>query len=279
MKIESDLPVKPMMRSGVGSACEATKPDFWPGSEQNATPADKADAPWGFTPFWLFVLLLSIPLVATLFWWLGREFFDSSLTLIEYFQFSVVVAGIVAGGYQMYFWAQRNNLHRPARCMKIGLDDYIPFWPSWIWFYSLLYFVMIGLTVVSIRDLAHGVELAFGGLMLVTIGSVIFYLFPTDVPESFRRFEVTNLSTRYLAFIQSMDNSRNAFPSMHCAIATYIGLAVSGLPDVGVWIGIGHIVTIAISCVVVKQHVLLDTIAGVLLGAAVYYLNIWLALF
>jgi membrane-associated phospholipid phosphatase len=35
---------------------------------------------------------------------------------------------------------------------------------------------------------------------------------------------------------------------------------------------------IAISCVVVKQHVILDTLAGVGLGAVVFFLNQWLAL-
>ena len=102
---------------------------------------------------------------------------------------------------------------------------------------------MIGLTVVSIRDLAHGVHLIFGGVMLVVIGAAIFYVFPTEVPDSYRCFEITGLATRYLAFIQSMDNSRNAFPSMHCAIATYIGLVVSSLPGIGTWLGIGQVVT------------------------------------
>ena len=278
MKVDKNIRLQPTMRIAGDRGYEIEQPGTRAGSGQNISLANEPVSQWGFSAFWLFTLLLSIPAVATIFFWLGKTLFASSLTLVEYYQFSVVVAGVVAGAYQLYFWSQRNNLHRPARCMKIRLDDYIPFWPRWIWLYSFLYYIMIGLTVVSIRDLAHGVELAFGGLMLVAIGSVIFHLFPTEVPESYRRFEVTSLSTRYLAFVQSMDNSRNAFPSMHCAIATYIGLAVSTLPGIGMWVGLGYIVTIAISCVVVKQHVLVDTIAGVILGAAVYYLNIWLAL-
>ncbi len=233
---------------------------------------------WGFKPFWLVACLISVPLVASLFWWLGTRFFDSELSFIEFHQFGVVLAAVVAGAYQLYFWVQRNNRHVATRCMRTPIDDHIPFWPSWVWFYSFFYFIVIGLTVVSIRDLAHGVHLIFGGVMLVVIGSVIFYVFPTEVPNSYRRFEITGLATRYLAFIQSMDNSRNAFPSMHCAIATYIGLVVSSLPDIGAWLGIGQVVTIAISCVVVKQHVLVDTVAGIALGAVVYYLNFGLTL-
>ena len=233
---------------------------------------------WGLQPRWLLASLVSVPLVATVFWWLGTRFFDSRLNFFEYQQFTVLVAGVIAGGYQLYFWAQRNYLQRHAKCMKIPLDDRIPFWPRWVWAYSFLYYVMIGLTVISIRDLADGVHLIFGGLILLSSGALIFYLYPTNVPESYRHFEIDSLSTRYLAFIQSMDNNRNAFPSMHCAIATYIGLAIVSLPTIGPWLGYGYIAIIALSCVVVKQHVIIDTLAGIGLGAVVFYLNEWLAL-
>ena len=231
---------------------------------------------WGFSPIWLLLTLASVPMVASLFWWLGTTFFSSRLSFFEYHQFSVVVSGVVAGGYQLYFWVQRNNLHIPARCMVLGIDDRIPFLPIMVWFYSLLYFIMIGVTVISIRDLAHGVHLIFGALMLVATGAVIYYLYPTTVPASYREFEVNSLSTRYLAFIQSMDNERNAFPSMHCAIATYIGLTVSTVPMIGAWLGFGYIAIIAISCVTVKQHVFIDTVAGIALGSAVFNTNEWL---
>ena len=245
------------------------------------TAASKATetSSWGFSPIWLLLTLVSVPMVASLFWWLGTSFFKSQLSFFEYHQFSVVLAGVVAGGYQLYFWVQRNNLHIPARCMVLGIDDRIPFLPVMVWFYSLLYFIMIGVTIISIRDLAHGVHLIFGALMLVATGAVIYYLYPTAVPDSYREFEVNSLSTRYLAFIQSMDNERNAFPSMHCAIATYIGLTVSTVPTIGTWLGFGYIAIIAISCVTVKQHVFIDTVAGIALGSVIFNSNEWLMTF
>ena len=45
----------------------------------------------------------------------------------------------VAGGYQLYFWVQRNRFHRRAVCLKIRLEDQIPFVPEWIWLYSFLW--------------------------------------------------------------------------------------------------------------------------------------------
>ena len=232
---------------------------------------------WGLAPVWLLVTLVSVPLVASLFWWLGTTFFNSNLSFFEYHQFCVVVTGVVAGGYQLYFWVQRNNLHIPTRCMEMLIDDWIPFWPEWVWFYSLLYYVMMGFTVMSIHDLAHGMHLIFGGLSLLTIGAIFYYLYPTTVPGTYRDYEVDSLSTRYLSFIQSMDNDRNAFPSMHCAIATYIGLIVTVIPTIGPWLGYGYITIIAVSYLVTKQHVFVDTVVGIVLGATVYYGNLWLA--
>jgi len=238
--------------------------------------ADSETATWGFTPTWLLVVLGAVPLVASLFWWLGTRFFNSPLSFFEYQEFCVVVTGVVAGGYQLYFWVQRNSLGVPPRCLKIFVDDWIPFWPQWVWLYSLLYYVMIGFTVMALHDLAQGMHLIFGGLILLSIGALFYYLYPTTIPRSFREFEVNSLSTRYLAFIQGMDNDLNAFPSMHCAIATYTGLIVTGIPTIGPSVGYGFITLIAISCLLIKQHVFVDTVVGIALGAVVYYGNMWL---
>ena len=70
-----------------------------------------------------------------------------------------------------------------------------------------------------------------------------------------------------------MDNERNAFPSMHCAIATYVGLVIMDLPIIGIWISGFYITFIVISCLLVKQHVIADTVAGVMLGAVVFEFN------
>jgi len=233
-------------------------------------------AGWGFEPHWLLIIIISVPLAATLFWGIGVLYFDSQLRFLEYQQFAAVVAVGVAGGYQLYFWVQRNRYRRRAVCLKTELDDRIPFIPEWIWLYSFLYYLMIGVTVVSIQDLGEGVQIIFGGLVLLVTGCAIFYFFPTYVPHTFRQFEVNTLSTRYLAFVQSMDNDRNAFPSMHCALATYVGLVVMDLPIIGVWIGGAYIGFIVVSCLLVKQHVIADTIAGVALGALIFYLNLTL---
>jgi len=242
---------------------------------------ESRSASWGFKPFWLLATVISVPLVATIFWSIGVYFFDSQMKLLRYLQFAAVLTVVVAGGYQLYFWVQRNRFRRRAVCLKIGFDDRIPFVPQWIWLYSFLYYFMIGITIMSFQDLTEGIHIIFGGLLLLVTGCAIFYFYPTYVPHEFRRFEVNSLSTRYLSFVQSIDNERNAFPSMHCALAAYVGLVIVDLPMFGIWISSLYVVFIVVSCLLVKQHVIADTIAGVVLGAVVFEFNemlpVWLA--
>jgi len=231
---------------------------------------------YGFKPGWMLTTLLSIPLVATLFWWLGTSYFASRLSLFDFQQLAVLMAGATAGGYQLYFWIQRNNQHIPARCLELPIDRLVAFRPCWIWVYSIGHYAMTGLTILSIQSPGDGVNLVFGGLMVLVAGSAVFYFFPTETPKVFRSYEASCLSARYLAFIQTMDSRRNAFPSMHCAMATYAGLRLVDVPAIGPWLGYGYIGLLAASCLYVKQHVIADIVGGIVLGLLVFNANAWL---
>ena len=111
------------------------------------------------TPRYMLLLILSIPVFAGFYYLTGTTFFDSPLSLEEYIVFSTLVAIVVTGCYQLFFWVQRNNFHFRTRCFVTPLDRYIPFWPSWVWIYSFLYYVAIGFVVASIQSIAEGVYL------------------------------------------------------------------------------------------------------------------------
>ena len=49
---------------------------------------------------------------------------------------------LIVGVYQFYFWCQRNHLAAP-RELRLRIDDWIPYWPSWVWIYSCLYYPII----------------------------------------------------------------------------------------------------------------------------------------
>ena len=89
-------------------------------SAQNrfADKTDNADqikvSGWGLEPRWILFLLLAIPISGALFWWMGHRFFDSQLGFLGYQQFVCMLVVAVAGGYQLYFWVQRNSCGRRA---------------------------------------------------------------------------------------------------------------------------------------------------------------------
>lgn len=226
------------------------------------------------TPKYMLFVVLGTFLFSVIYYVLGVSFFKSPLSYYEYLILTTLIAVSITGGYQIFFWVQRNNYFFKTRCFKIKIDDLIPFWPSWVWIYSFLYYIMIGYVVVSIKSIEQGVFIIFGGLVLLFFQCVCFMFFPTVACNDFswRKYEGNSLSVRYLKFIQKLDNGRNCFPSMHMSMATYISLVLSPVISLlGAWI---FIALIFFSTVFVKQHPLFDLLPGVILGWLVYLLVI-----
>ena len=224
-----------------------------------------------FTPFWMFFIVISPFILSVIYYQIGKLIAISNMTFFEYIQLTALIAVVVPGGYQLYFWTQRNSSFFKTRCLKIKIDDYIPFWPKWIWIYSFLYYILIGGFIIAIPSIERGVYIIFGGLILLATQCICFILFPCINPPEWRQFEPDTLSKRYLKFVHSFDDENNCFPSMHCSLATYISLTL--FPLMGAYCYI-FIFLIAISCLFTKQHQFLDVIPGIALGALVYMIII-----
>ena len=215
------------------------------------------------TPRYMLLLIGMVPAVSTLYYLLGTHFFQSPLSFEEYLVFISLLAIVITGGYQLFFWVQRNNYHYKTRCFVSPLDKFIPFWPSCVWIYSFLYYAAIGLVVISIQSITEGVYLIFGGILLLLVQMFFFYFFPFTVPSEYREYKDNTISTRYLKFVQAKDNGRNCMPSMHCSVAMYVSLILySSIGNIS-WL---FIISIAASCLLVKQHQMADIPPGIALG-------------
>jgi hypothetical protein len=115
------------------------------------------------------------------------------------------------------------------------------------------------------------VNLIFGGLILLVVQCFFFILLPCVVPPEWRQYPSGTISRKFLSLVQRVDNGRNCMPSMHMSVATYTSLAL--MPTIG-QLAYVFIVLIALSCLFVKQHQILDLVPGVLLGWLVYMLVI-----
>ncbi|MBI2719431.1 MAG: phosphatase PAP2 family protein [Rhizobiales bacterium] len=199
---------------------------------------------------------------------------------IDYAIGLVIAVVMIVGGYQLYFFVQRNHLGTPWQ-FNTSLDDYVPFWPWWVWIYSWLYYPVILLLVFLQPSWPAYVYTAFSFLVLLAMQCLVFYVFPVQVPERWRAYEVNgSLSRRLLAFLQRIDHLSNSIPSMHVSMATLTGIHLYNalLPGYG---GLALLVysfpvLIAASAVFTKQHYLADLVPGAVFGWAAYRFAGWL---
>jgi len=166
-----------------------------------------------------------------------------------------------------YFWLLRNPAY-PVTVMPLtALDHLIPFQPVTLFAYLSLWLyvgVAPGLQLTFRELLVYG--LWAGALCLTGLG--LFYFWPTAVPTI--AFDVSG----YPGFkmLQGVDASGNACPSMHVAIAMFTVIWIEHLlrgaraPSGLRLFNLAWFLAITWSTLAIKQHVVIDVLAGGLLG-------------
>ena len=185
------------------------------------------------------------------------------MRLIDYVVNLLLSAILIIGAYQFYFWCQRNPLS-PVRQFKLAIDERIPYWPSWVWIYSCLYYPII-LYLNFVIDSARQFTYVATSYMLLLALQMVFFLFvPVTTPPHWRSYNRSRtLSERFLALVQKFDAPTNSFPSMHTSVAMLTALHLA--PHVGA-LAFGFPLVIALSCLFTKQHYVIDLPAGAVLG-------------
>jgi membrane-associated phospholipid phosphatase len=169
-----------------------------------------------------------------------------------------------------YFHLLRNPAHPVAIMPLTVLDRWIPFQPQALPAYVSLW-LYIGVAPGLLLTLRELVAYTLWIATLCLAGLACFYFWPSAVPAL-----ATDVSS-YPGFslLQGVDSSGNACPSLHVATAMFTAIWVDYLlrhlrmPVVlrllnGAWFA-----AITYSTLATKQHVVLDALAGTLLGIAV----------
>lgn len=175
---------------------------------------------------------------------------------------------LIVGGYQFYFWCQRNQLAVP-RELRSPVDDLIPYRPRWVWIYGVLYYPVILYTNLVVGSPQQFTHLAISYLLLLAFQMAFFLGFPVMTPESWRTCnQERSHSERFLAVLQRLDARSNSFPSMHTSVATLTALHL--YPSLGAG-ALSFPVLIGLSCLFTKQHYVVDVPAGAALGWAAFH--------
>jgi membrane-associated phospholipid phosphatase len=166
-----------------------------------------------------------------------------------------------------YFHLLRNPAYPVAVMPLTLLDQLIPFQPYTLGAYlSLWVYVGIapGLQLTFRELLAYGVWI---GALCIT-GLALFYFWPTQIPPL--SMDVSGFPG--FAMLQGVDAAGNACPSMHVAVAIFTAIWIEHLlrqartPTLLRVLNWTWFAAIAYSTLAVKQHVVLDVVAGALLG-------------
>ncbi len=166
-----------------------------------------------------------------------------------------------------YFYLLRHPAGPPTVMPLTALDHLISLQPPMLVAYLSLWLyvgVAPGLQRSFVELVVYGLWV---GAMCAT-GLLLFYLFPTQIPST--GFTPTDFPG--FALMQGVDAAGNACPSMHVAVATFTALWVeqvfrqAGTPAYLRYANFIWFAAIVYSTLAVKQHVVLDAMAGMVLG-------------
>ena len=154
-----------------------------------------------------------------------------------------------------------------------AFDRAIPvnFYALWFYFTYYLLLAIVGLSVSKTVYLRFLLSVGWA----VLVAHMVFFFFPNGVSREGVSLESAPIFYEFLLFY---DEPRNAFPSLHAALAVIACLAVCQccryhpIARCFVWL---WVVGIFWSTIALRQHVSLDLIAGAVVAVCSWYFVSW----
>lgn len=150
----------------------------------------------------------------------------------------------------LYFGTLQTSLFPAMTVPATWVDRAMPFSPLFLVPYAS-FFLLILLPLFFVRDRDKLLDVAFGYGLIVLLSSVVFLFWPTRIPST--------------GNLIALDVNRNACPSLHASLALYCALCAKRSYGLFLWTGL-----VVLSPLLIRQHVAIDIICGLLLGGAVY---------
>lgn len=167
-----------------------------------------------------------------------------------------------------YFYVQRHPAYTPIVMPLTALDLLIPFQPKALPAYVSLW-IYIGAGPGLQRTFAEIGVYTLWACGLCIVGLAIFHFWPTQVPLSL----LDTAGSRAFTVLRRVDEASNACPSLHVAMAIFTAVRVEAVfrstrsPLLLRLFNAAWFTVITYSTLAIKQHVVLDVVAGALLGS------------
>ncbi len=167
----------------------------------------------------------------------------------------------------LFMYVGAYNEGREFYNLAIPIDYKIPFNPHFVWTY-ILYYIIALMPVMVVEDIHEFRRMVGAYLMMYFMGFLTFILFPVKMirPELIG----DGYSMWLLKKIYNADNGYNCFPSMHVAnafLASFFSFRFNRNYGIIVYL-MAFLITI--STLFIKQHYIIDLVAGILLAYFVY---------
>jgi len=185
--------------------------------------------------------------------------------------------------YFLYSWTGRFYPEGSGYRLDFLGDNLIPFIPEFAIFYVYLFFPMVILTLVyfAIIDEEKGYALGWAVVIMNLIATVVYIIFPVSTYWWRQDLLANRIEGNFFADtmyqIYEFDTSFNCLPSMHAGMATMCffvwyqyykikpNIKTKLIAIIALFIATG----VVLSTLFVKQHYIIDEIAGVSLAYVV----------
>jgi membrane-associated phospholipid phosphatase len=174
-----------------------------------------------------------------------------------------------------YFHMLRHPVFPVFQMPITALDRLIPLQPQALVAYLSLW-LYVGIAPGLLLTRREGLVYALWTAAMCIAGLTCFYFWPTAVPPA----ALDMPSDAGFALLRGVDAAGNACPSLHVAAATFSAIWIDRLlhhirtPAALRVINALWFAAIAYSTLAIKQHVVLDAVAGALLGIAIAVLSL-----
>lgn len=157
-----------------------------------------------------------------------------------------------------------------GKMLMTFFDQIIPFTSFFVLFYVLYYPFIVLPLFLNVKRKSHFFR-TLGAMFFITTSSFVMYiLFQTSMirPD----IVITSIFDKMVQFIYLMDKPLNLFPSLHVSLTTaaFLSLRKTDKKKSGYFLPIA--LGIIVSTVLIKQHVVLDVLAGIVWGGVSYLL-------
>jgi membrane-associated phospholipid phosphatase len=193
------------------------------------------------------------------------------IATLWWFKMPGTIIGIT-GFFAAYFWVLHHP-HFPVTIMPLTfVDHWIPFSGWALWLYLSLWFY-VGLLPALLKNFTELVSYVWQVLALSVVGLGIFIFWPTVVATR----DVERMQQAGFSILKGVDASGNACPSLHVAFAVFTAIGMGRvLREMGAspsWRGANWVwcAGICYSTIAIRQHVVIDVLAGAALGALIAF--------